>query len=335
MKRKCMKRLFLLILVSLITLAFFSCSDGGDDKNESGNSVIDSIGSSEYENSDVLDGTSGEKANVVELSICNESSYDLADVSWRGIAFYSSVDGRMLLSSSVAKNNVEEDVGGYVFFTRCGTVPAKLRTQKFVTSPYKFTFTDYTPVVEVGNTENIGTLANIKLSIPDYYTVSFESNGGSYIEPYTVQRGKEISVAPALQMEDVAFVGWYLDKDFKQKVEFPYVPESDVVLYAEWKNPPKAVPFTASRKSSVIKIQISPSDDEYFDYYRICCYQVFGSLVTKTVRPGPVSPPKLVKEVTTRDLSYELNGLDGKYYRVELYVVDTFGQQSEMYYKSF
>lgn len=38
-----MKRLFLLILVSLITLAFFSCSDGGDDKNEGGNSAIDNI----------------------------------------------------------------------------------------------------------------------------------------------------------------------------------------------------------------------------------------------------------------------------------------------------
>lgn len=313
MKRICMKKLFLLALAAV----FLSCSSDGD-------SLADSA-----------DESLAQKPISVELSIQNETSYDLTDVSWRGIAFYSSVDGKTIPSSSVAKNNVEEDVGGYVFFTRCGTVPAKLRTQKIVTSPDKFTFTDYTPVVEVGNIENTGTLSNIILSAPDYYTVSFESNGGSYIEPYTVQRGKEISVAPALQKDGVAFAGWYLDKDFKQKVEFPYVPESDTVLYAEWKSPPQPVPFTGTRNSSTIKIQITPSDDKYFDCYRICCYQVFGSLVTKTVRPGPVSPPKLVKDVTTRDLSYELNGLDGKYYSVELYVVDKFGQQSEMYSKSF
>ena len=43
MKIKCMKRLFLLILASLITLMFFSCSDGEDDKNKGGNSAVDNI----------------------------------------------------------------------------------------------------------------------------------------------------------------------------------------------------------------------------------------------------------------------------------------------------
>ncbi len=135
-------------------------------------------------------------------------------------------------------------------------------------------------------------------------------------------------------MEGAAFAGWYSDAEFKHRMEFPYVPESDAVLYAEWKKPPEAVPFTGSRSSSTVTIQITPSDDKYFDYYRVVCYQVFGSLVTRIVRPS-VSPPKLVKDVTTRDLSYEINGLDGKWYSVELYVVDKFGQQSEQYRKSF
>lgn len=313
MKKICIKKLFLLALAAV----FLSCSSDGD-------SVADSA-----------DESLVQKPTSAELSIQNETSYDLTDVSWRGVAFYSSVDGRTLLSSSVAKNKVEEGVDGYVFFTRCGTVPAKLRTQKLIRSPSEFRFMDNTSVVEVGNTENIGTLADIKLSAPDYYIVSFESNGGAYIEPYTVQRGKEISVAPALQMEGVAFVGWFLDKDFKQKVEFPYMPESDAVLYAEWKIPPQPVPFTGSRNSSIITIQITPSDDKYFECYRIVCHQVFGTLVTRrTLRPS-VSPPKLVKDVTTRDLSYEINGLDGKWYTVKLYVVDKFGQQSESFGKTF
>ena len=314
MKRICMKKSFLLALVAVIVIVFLSCSSDGDSANEN----------------------LAQKSTSVELSIQNETSYDLTDVSWRGIAFYSSVDGKTLPSSSVAKNNVEEDVGGYVFFTRCGIVPAKLRTQKFVTSPDKFTFTDYTPVVEVGNIENTGTLSNIILSAPDYYTVSFESNGGSYIEPYTVQRGKEISVAPEVKKDGVAFAGWYLDKDFKQKIEFPYMPDSDTGLYAEWKSSPQPVPFTGTRDSSIITIQITPSDDKYFDCYHIVCYQVFGTLVTsRTLNRGHVKTRELVKDVTTRDLSYEFHGVDGKYYSVELYVVDTFGQQSENYSKSF
>ena len=314
MKRICMKKSFLLALVAVIVVVFLSCSSDGDSANEN----------------------LAQKSTSVELSIQNETSYDLTDVSWRGIAFYSSVDGKTLPSSSVAKNNVEEDVGGYVFFTRCGIVPAKLRTQKFVISPDKFTFTDYTPVVEVGNIGNTGTLSNIILSAPDYYIVSFESNGGSYIEPYTVQRGKEISVAPEVKKDGVAFAGWYLDKDFKQKIEFPYMPDSDTGLYAEWKSSPQPVPFTGTRDSSIITIQITPSDDKYFDCYHIVCYQVFGTLVTsRTLNRGHVKTRELVKDVTTRDLSYEFHGVDGKYYSVELYVVDTFGQQSENYSKSF
>lgn len=319
MKRVYMKKLFLLALATVIAAVFLSCSSDGDSVADSANENL------------------AQKPTSVELSIQNESSYDLTDVSWRGIAFYSSTDSRTIPSSSVAKNNVEENVGGYVFFTRCGTVPAKLRTQKLVISPDKFTFTDNTLVVEVGNVKNTGTLSDIKLSAPDYYTVSFESNGGSYIEPYTVQRGKEISVAPVLQMEGVAFAGWYLDKDFKQKVEFPYVPESDTVLYAEWKSPPQPVPFTGTRNSSTIKIQITPSDDKYFDCYRICCCQEVKYIFT-----GEMISLQTILDTKTKDLSYEIHELDwtsnpGSYkdYAIELYVVDTFGQQSEMYSKSF
>lgn len=319
MKRICMKKSFLLALVAVIVVVFLSCSSDGDSANEN----------------------LAQKSTSVELNIQNESSYDLADVLWCGIAFYSSVDGKMLPSSSVARNNVEvkdDNDGGYVFFTRCGTVPAKLRTSTFVTAKNltNFRFLDNTGVVEVGNIENTGTLSNIILSAPDYYTVSFESNGGSYIEPYTVQRGKEISVAPEVKKDGVAFAGWYLDKDFKQKIEFPYMPDSDTGLYAEWKSSPQPVPFTGTRDSSIITIQITPSDDKYFDCYHIVCYQVFGTLVTsRTLNRGHVKTRELVKDVTTRDLSYEFHGVDGKYYSVELYVVDTFGQQSENYSKSF
>lgn len=279
-----------------------------------------------------------QKPGKVELSIQNESSYSLSDVSWRGIAFYSSMDGRTIPSGSVAKNSVEKNADGYVFFTRCGTVPAKLRSFEVVSvsgTNKVFRIMDNMLVVEVGNTENRGTLADITLSAPDYYTVLFESNGGPYIEPYSVQRGKEITVAPAVQKEGAAFAGWFSDTDFNRKVEFPYVPESDTVLYAEWKNPPHSVPFTGTRSSSTIKIQITPSDDKYFDCYHVVCYQGFGSLVTTRKMSIPHYSRKLISDIRTKDLSYEIHDLNEKYYSLELYVVDKFGQQSEMYSKSF
>lgn len=305
-------------LVLCIVFLYTSCSS---DDNNSVNSASSKI---------------PQESNTVALSIQNESSYNLSDVSWRGISFYSSVDGRTIPSGSIAKNSVEKDVNGYIFFTRCGTVPAKLRSRDVVSADGEvFRILDTTPVVEVGNTENKGTLADIKLSAPDYYIISFESNCGAYIEPYVVQRGKEITVAPVLQKEGASFVGWYEDEEFTQFVKFPYVPESDVVLHAEWKEPPKSVPFSGSRVSSTVKIQITPSDDKYFDHYRICCYQVFGGLATRTIsRPKP-SPPKLIKDFETKDLFHEITGLTEKYYSVELYVVDKFGQQSEKYSKSF
>lgn len=281
-----------------------------------------------------------QKPDKIELSIQNESSYALSDVSWRGIAFYSSMDGRTIPSGSVAKNSVEKNADGYVFFTRCGTVPAKLRSFEVVAvsdTDKVFRIIDKMFVVEVGNTENRGTLADITLSAPDYYTVLFESNGGPYIEPYSVPRGKEITVAPAVQKEGAAFAGWFSDTDFNRKVEFPYVPESDTVLYAEWKNPPHSVPFTGVRSSSTIQIQITPSDDKYFDCYRVVCYQEVTALFS-----GEVILRQSVLNIKTKDLSYEIHGLDwtsspGTYkgYAIELYVVDSFGQQSEMYSKSF
>lgn len=113
-----MKHCKYLWLVLYIAFLCPACSSDGD-------STADSAGED-----------LAQKPSKVELSIQNESSYSLSDVSWRGIAFYSSMDGRTIPPSSVAKNSVEKDtsgeVSGYVFFTREGAVPAKLRSRELV-----------------------------------------------------------------------------------------------------------------------------------------------------------------------------------------------------------
>ncbi|MBD5399834.1 MAG: InlB B-repeat-containing protein [Treponema sp.] len=168
------------------------------------------------------------------------------------------------------------------------------------------------------------------IAAPDYYTVLFESDCEQYIDPYTVQRGKEIAVAPEVRKEGVAFAGWFLDKGFNQRVEFPYVPDSDTVLYAEWKSPPELVSCTSTRiSSSCVEIQITPSDDKYFECYHIICYKTGTS---RTARVASRNPPvrELFLDVKTKDSFYKINGPEGTYL-INLYVIDTFGQQSKVY----
>ena len=168
------------------------------------------------------------------------------------------------------------------------------------------------------------------IAAPDYYTVLFESDSEQYIDPYTVQRGKEIAVAPEVQKDGVAFAGWYFDKDFNNKVKFPYIPKSDAVLYAEWKSPPELVSCTSTRiSSSCVEIQIMPSDDKYFECYHIICYKTGTS---RAARVASRNPPdnELFLDVKTKDSFYKINGPDGTYL-INLYVIDMFGQQSKVY----
>ena len=311
-----MKRFLITTFATFMLVAIFSCAEDSNTGRVS---------------SDV----NSNNESTVELIIQNESSYDLVDVSWHGITFSSNIDKRTLASGSVAKNSVEKNAEGYVYFTRCGDIPAKLRSVGIIAaSSYAdrgYHITDNTLVAEIGNTNNTSSLANITLSAPDYYIVSFVSNGGTYIEPYTVLRGKEITVAPAMQMDGVAFAGWYSDAEFMCSVKFPFCPEADTVLYAEWKSPPESVSFTGSRiSSSCVEIQITPSDDKYFDCYRVVCYTT-TSVTSRTVSRVPSS--KLVLDTQTKDIRYQIHGPDSKY-SIYLYVVDKFGQESEAYQKS-
>lgn len=66
------------------------------------------------------------------------------------------------------------------------------------------------------------------------YTVTFETNGGSAVSPYTVKVGETIPQPTEPTKADYAFSGWYLDELFTQPVSFPYTVNSNVTLYAKW-----------------------------------------------------------------------------------------------------
>lgn len=64
------------------------------------------------------------------------------------------------------------------------------------------------------------------------YEVSFETNGGTQIEPF---RSCKIEKAPETQKNDATFCGWYRSADFTgEPVPFPYEPAEDTTFYAKW-----------------------------------------------------------------------------------------------------
>ena len=164
------------------------------------------------------------------------------------------------------------------------------------------------------------------------YTVSFITSGGSEINDCRIVSGKAITEEPIPVKKNFAFAGWYLDKEFTQKVEFPFIPQADCTLYAEFVSPPQSTNFTYSKTSSSITVNISPSIEKYFDSYQLIIKRHYGS--TQPTRA--VKGPDVLKDVVIKNTQYTLSGLSsGYYYSVSLYVLDKFGQISDVCFQSF
>lgn len=73
------------------------------------------------------------------------------------------------------------------------------------------------------------------LTEPNYYMVSFDSNGGSFVKSQTIFKGLNATEPEEPSKEGYAFAGWYKDKELKTKFNF----EEDTIsthttLYAKW-----------------------------------------------------------------------------------------------------
>ena len=65
-----------------------------------------------------------------------------------------------------------------------------------------------------------------------YHTVSFDSNGGSFITAQTIEHGKKVIEPDEPVREGYLFMGWY---NGEEKYFFTTLVTSDLVLTAEWK----------------------------------------------------------------------------------------------------
>ena len=89
------------------------------------------------------------------------------------------------------------------------------------------------------------------------YTITFETNGGSKIEPATVNEGFLLTRPQDPAKTDHKFAGWYTDADLTKVYDFADAVVGDMTLYAKWEktapekpNPGKPNPSKPSAPST-------------------------------------------------------------------------------------
>ena len=82
----------------------------------------------------------------------------------------------------------------------------------------------------------LGSTGNMTLYSKWYYTgtVTFETNGGTTIDPITQEYGTVLEAPIDPTREHYTFVGWYSDMELQNEYVFSTMPDMDFTLYAKW-----------------------------------------------------------------------------------------------------
>lgn len=97
-----------------------------------------------------------------------------------------------------------------------------------------FDSAEYTNVVtEIvkGSHGNIVLYSNYKIN---QYTITFESNGGTSVEPITQNYATAVSEPSAPAKNGYIFDGWYSDEALENKYVFNTIPAENITIYARW-----------------------------------------------------------------------------------------------------
>lgn len=80
-------------------------------------------------------------------------------------------------------------------------------------------------------------LGNITLYakwVPETYTITFESNGGSVVNPLEAPYLSDISSPSNPTKTDYIFLGWFMDSNLVEAYTFTIMPLNGLTLYAKW-----------------------------------------------------------------------------------------------------
>ena len=93
------------------------------------------------------------------------------------------------------------------------------------------------PTNDAGTKQNIkiekGLTIDVKYDL-DNHTLTFETNGGSAIDPVTVRHGNAVARPADPTKDKYTFIGWYVDPEFTEEYDFATVLEADKTIYAKF-----------------------------------------------------------------------------------------------------
>ena len=93
------------------------------------------------------------------------------------------------------------------------------------------------PTNDADTNQNIkiekGLTIDVKYDL-DEHTLTFETNGGSAINPVTVRHGNAVAKPADPTKDKYTFIGWYVDPEFTAKYDFATVLEADKTIYAKF-----------------------------------------------------------------------------------------------------
>ena len=78
-----------------------------------------------------------------------------------------------------------------------------------------------------------GLTIDVKYDL-DEHTLTFETNGGSAIDPVTVRHGNAVARPADPTKDKYTFIGWYADPEFTEEYDFATVLEADKTIYAKF-----------------------------------------------------------------------------------------------------
>lgn len=78
-----------------------------------------------------------------------------------------------------------------------------------------------------------GLTIDVKYDL-DKHTLTFETNGGSAINPITVRHGNAVARPADPTKDKYTFIGWYADPEFTEEYDFATVLEADKTIYAKF-----------------------------------------------------------------------------------------------------
>ena len=93
------------------------------------------------------------------------------------------------------------------------------------------------PTNDADTKQNIKIEKNLTIDVKydlDNHTLTFETNGGSAIDPVTVRHGNAVARPADPTKDKYTFIGWYVDPEFSAEYDFATVLEADKTIYAKF-----------------------------------------------------------------------------------------------------